>query len=190
MTKDPLFLTKLAGAALIVAWVVVGAAFVSSVLYRPAGIDAPAYPLLDTELVDERPAAPAAPEAEPEVAAAPADGGIAALLAAADAEAGKKVARKCSACHSFDKGGKNRVGPNLWDIVGRGIGAVEGYKFSGALAGHGGTWGYEELDAFVASPKAFASGTKMAFAGIKSGADRADLIAHLRGLSDSPKPLP
>ena len=190
MSKDPLFVTKLTGAVLVTAWVVVIAVFASWLLYQPGSIDTPAYPLLDTEVVDERPAAPAAPEAESAVAAAPADGGIAVLLAAADAEAGKKVAKKCSACHSFDKGGKNKVGPNLWDIVGRGVGAVEGYKFSGALAGVGGTWGYEELDAFLASPKAFAAGTKMAFAGIKSGSDRADLIAHLRGLSDSPKPLP
>ena len=74
--------------------------------------------------------------------------------------------------------------------MGRTIGTAEAYKFSGALAGHGGTWGYEQLDAFLASPKAFAAGTKMSFAGLPDAADRADVIAYLRGLSDNPQPLP
>ena len=116
--------------------------------------------------------------------------GLGALLASADAEAGKKLAKKCSACHTINKGGKNKIGPTLWDVVGRGIGATEGFKFSGALANLGGTWGYEELDGFLKKPKAFASGTKMSFSGIKSETDRANLIAYLRSLSDDPKALP
>jgi len=190
MSKDPLLLTKLAGAALVIAWITVAAVLVSWTLYRPGSIDTPAYPLLDTQIVDERPVAPAAPEAMPDAAAATAAGGIDALLAKADPAAGGKEAKKCAACHSFDKGGRHKVGPNLWDVVGRKIGIAEGYKFSGALAGHGGTWGYEQLDAFLASPKAFAAGTKMSFAGLPDAADRADVIAYLRGLSDNPQPLP
>ena len=116
--------------------------------------------------------------------------GLGALLASADAEAGKKLAKKCSACHTVNKGGKNKIGPTLWDVVGRGIGATEGFKFSGALANLGGTWGYEELDGFLKKPKTFASGTKMSFSGIKSETDRANLIAYLRSLSDDPKALP
>ncbi|MDH3228643.1 MAG: cytochrome c family protein [Alphaproteobacteria bacterium] len=190
MSKDPLLLTKLAGAALVVAWIAVAAVFVSSILYRPGSIDSPAYPLLDTEIVDERPTAPAAPEAGTEAPVEPAAGGIGALLAAADAAAGEKVAKKCAACHSFEEGGRHKIGPNLWNVVGRGIGAVDGYKFSAALAEHGGTWGYDELDAFLTAPKTFAAGTKMTFAGLRNEADRADVIAYLRNLSDNPKPLP
>lgn len=190
MFKDPLILTKLAGAVLVTIWIAVAAGTVSWVLYRPGSIETPAYPLLDTEIVDERPAAPATQEARTDAPAPMAAGGIGALLANADAAAGGKVAKKCAACHSFDEGGRHKVGPNLWNVVGRDIGAAEGYKFSGAMADLGGTWDYEALDAFLTSPKAFAAGTKMSFAGIRDAGDRADLIAYLRGLSDSPLPLP
>ena len=119
-----------------------------------------------------------------------ADGTVLALLAAADAGAGKKVFKKCKACHSADKSGAHKVGPNLWDVVGRAKAGAQGYKFSGVLAGLGGTWTFEDLDAFLAKPKAFAPGTKMTFNGVKKAADRAAVIAYLRSLSDSPKPLP
>lgn len=190
MTKDPLFLTKLAGAVLVAAWIIVGAALASWMLYQPRQLDEPVYPLLDTEMVDTRPGGGDTPADDSE---APAEGGgddLAARLAAADPAAGAKVVRKCTACHSANKGAGHKIGPNLWDIVGRGIGAAEDYRFSAALAEHGGSWGYEELDTFLAAPKTFAEGTRMTFAGISNDSDRADLIVYLRGLSDSPKPLP
>ena len=190
MFKDPLLLTKLASAVLVTVWIAVGAGIASWVLYQPGSIDKPAYPLLDTQIVDERPVAPATAEAEPAPPVQDAGAGIGARLAGADAGAGERIAKKCAACHSFEAGGKHKVGPNLWDVVGRGIGAAEGFKYSGALAGIGGSWSYEQLDAFLTAPRAFAAGTKMTFAGIRDAADRADLIAYLRGLSDSPKPLP
>ena len=115
---------------------------------------------------------------------------LGALLAAADVASGKKLARRCSSCHSFDKGGKNKVGPNLWDIVGRDMAQVAGFKYSDALAGVGGQWGYAMLDSFLTKPKAMVPGTKMSFAGVKKPAGRADLIAFLRSMSDSPPPLP
>ncbi len=115
---------------------------------------------------------------------------LGALLAAADVASGKKIAKKCSACHSFDKGGKNKVGPNLWDIVGRDMAQVAGFKYSDALAGMGGTWDYAAWDRFLTKPKAMVPGTKMSFAGEKKPGKRADLIAFLRSMSDSPPPLP
>jgi cytochrome c len=89
-----------------------------------------------------------------------------------------------------DKGGRHKVGPNLWDVVGRAKAGAGGYKFSRALAGLGGAWTFEDLDAYLAKPKAFAPGTKMTFNGVKKAADRAAVILYLRSLSDSPKPLP
>ncbi len=135
-----------------------------------------------------------AAEAEPPGAAeAPAETatGVAALVAAADPAAGVKTIKKCTACHSLNKGGKNRLGPNLWDIVGRPVASAAGYKFSNALKDKSGeTWSYDTLDAFLTKPKDWAPGTKMSFAGITKPERRADLIAHLRSLSDSPAALP
>ncbi len=149
----------------------------------------------------QAPSMAAAVEAEPQQAATAATAveaepvktptGVTALLAAADPAAGAKAVKKCAACHTFDKGGKNRLGPNLWDLVGRPIASVAGYKYSGALkAKSGETWDYENLDGYLTKPKAWAPGTKMSFAGIKKPGPRADLIAHLRSLSDSPAALP
>ncbi len=117
--------------------------------------------------------------------------GVAALLAAADPAAGAKAVRRCTGCHTLDKGGKHRLGPNLWDLVGRPVASAEGYGYSAALKDKSGeTWTYENLDAFLTRPKGWAPGTKMLFAGIRKPGQRADLIAHLRGLSDNPAALP
>ncbi len=122
--------------------------------------------------------------------AAEADNAALAMLASADAAAGKKAFKKCKACHSTEKGGKNKVGPNLWDTVGRAKASVAGYGYSGALEGLGGEWSYKDLDGFLANPKGFAKGTKMGFRGVKKAKDRAAIIVYLRSLSDQPKPLP
>jgi len=198
MSKNPAFKTYVGLAVLTGLWVALLSYWGSEILYRPGEIDKPAYPLMVVEesAPEEQPAETATAEpAATEPAAtetAPAGGGegIAALLAAADAEAGAKVSRKCAACHSFDEGGPNKVGPNLWDIVGRPVAGHEGYKYSDALTGLGGEWSYDRLDGFLTKPKDFAAGTKMSFAGLKSAEDRANLIAFLRGQSASPKPLP
>jgi cytochrome c len=115
------------------------------------------------------------------------------LLAAADAKAGEAVAKKCVACHSFDKGGANKVGPNLYDIVGAKKGHIEGFQYSKALLdlqAKGAKWNYEELWAFLNAPAKYMPGTKMAFAGIKNPEERANLLAYLRSLSASPVAFP
>ncbi len=125
-----------------------------------------------------------------EVAAEPGLEPMASLLAAASVESGKKLAKKCALCHTFKKGGPHKIGPNLWDIVGADKARWENFSYSTALAGVGGSWWYEELNAWVAKPRAYIPGTKMTFNGPKKPEDRADLIAYLRTLSDSPRPLP
>jgi len=102
---------------------------------------------------------------------------------AGDAEKGKKVFNKCKACHGIDEGGKNKLGPNLWNMVGAPIAAVDGYKYSKALlayAGEAGNWNEENLDAWLKKPKDLVRKTKMIFPGLKKEADRADLIAYLK----------
>ena len=114
-----------------------------------------------------------------------------ALIKSADVAAGEKIAKRCAICHTFDKGAPNKVWPNLWNVVGGPHAHKEDFKYSDAMmALHDKPWTYEDLDAFLASPKDYAPGTKMAFAGLKKAEDRAAVIAYLRSLSDSPQPLP
>jgi len=121
---------------------------------------------------------------------AAAGGSLPDLLKAADPAAGEKVAAKCKACHDFSKGGPNKIGPNLWDIVDAKQAHLDNFSYSDAVKKLGKQWTYEELDKFLTTPKEYAPGTKMAFPGLKKSEDRAALIAYLRTLSDSPKPLP
>ncbi len=111
------------------------------------------------------------------------------LIATADIARGEKLSKACAACHSFDNGGPNKVGPNLWGVVGAPKGAHGGFEYSSAMAGHGGAWGYLELNKFLWKPKKYISGTKMNYNGIKSPEDRAAMIAWLRTLGSS-DPLP
>lgn len=111
-------------------------------------------------------------------------------LASADVAKGQGVFNKCVACHTIDKGGANGTGPNLWGLMGMGVGKGHGYAFSSALSEHGGTWTWKTLSDWLENPKAFAPGTKMTFAGISNPQDRANLIAFLNSKSDSPLPLP
>lgn len=148
----------------------------------------------------EAPAAEAAPagEAAPAegaaetAAAAPAGGQSAvALIATADPAAGEKVSAKCKACHDFTKGGKNKVGPHLWGIVGGNHAAVADFPYSDVMKGMAGKpWTYEDLDKYLENPKAYAPGTKMSFPGLKKPEERAAMIRWLRDQSDAPIPLP
>jgi cytochrome c len=111
-------------------------------------------------------------------------------LAKADPAKGAEVFKKCAACHNADKGGANQLGPNLWGVLGEPIGQGKGFAFSDALAKKGGTWNWDNLNQWLTSPKAFAPGTKMTFAGLGNPQDRANVIAYLNQQSDAPKPLP
>ncbi len=115
---------------------------------------------------------------------------ISALLAMGDVDHGKNVFKKCSACHSVNKGGKNKIGPALYNVLGRNVAALGNYKYSKALAGYGKSWTFEEMNGFLTKPTAYIKGTKMAFAGLKKEKDRASIILFMNQNSDSPLPLP
>ena len=115
---------------------------------------------------------------------------IAALMALGDIATGEKVFKKCSACHSIVKGGKNNIGPALYNVVGRKVGAVSDYKYSKALSAYEKQWTFEELNGYLIKPAKWIKGTKMAFAGLRKEKDRASVILYLNQNSDNPKPLP
>jgi cytochrome c2 len=145
--------------------------------------EAPARPGMVVEIAE---VTPAVDEASAEEAPH-----IAALLADADPDRGQAAARACAACHTFDQGGAHRIGPNLWDIVGQPLAHFDNYAYSDAMQARSEeTWTYEALNEFIANPRGFLPGTKMAYAGMRRDDQRADLIAYLRTLSDDPQPLP
>jgi cytochrome c len=142
----------------------------------------PAKPGYDVAVPEQAPAGkPAEPEKQQPIEQ---------LLANADLGRGENAAKKCQACHTFTKGGRNMVGPNLWGVVGRPRASEPGFNYSAAMKGKGGNWAIDELNQFIANPRGFIPGTNMTFAGIQRGGERADVIAYLNSLSDNPAPLP
>ncbi|MEM1398861.1 MAG: cytochrome c family protein [Pseudomonadota bacterium] len=176
-------LNKIFAAVLVAGILAMLSGFVGRLLVPEAHYDENAYKI---EVLDDGGADVAAVEEEalPEVGP---------LLASADPAAGESGSRACAACHSFDNGGANKVGPNLWDIVNKPIGGVDGFGYSDVLAGKGAdgaVWDYESLNAFLAAPRDWAPGTAMSYAGMRNEDDRANIIAWMRTLSDSPAALP
>lgn len=129
-------------------------------------------------------------EAEGGESAAAAEEPIAFYLAKADPAAGEAVFKKCAACHNATKGGANQLGPNLWGVLGKPHGHVPGFPYSDALKSKTGVWDWDGLNHWLKSPKAYAPGTKMTFAGLSKPEDRANVIAYLNQQSDSPLPMP
>ena len=115
---------------------------------------------------------------------------ITTIMALGDVVSGEKIFKKCAACHSIDKGGKNKIGPALYNVVGRAVGGVDDYKYSKTLASYGKEWTFEELNGFLTKPSSYLKGTKMSYAGLRKEKDRASVIKYLNQNSDSPKLLP
>ena len=115
---------------------------------------------------------------------------ISSLLSLGDVTHGEKVFKKCAACHSINKDGRNKIGPKLYNVVGKAIGATSDYKYSKALISYSKTWTFEELNGFLIKPAKWIKGNKMGFAGLKNDKDRASVILYLNQNSDNPQPLP
>ncbi len=181
MSKDALLLNKVAGGVLAAGLIAMGLGTLSHALYNPETLEQNAYTIAE----GGETTASAAPAAVEEVVVVIAD-----MLGTADIAKGAKLTKKCASCHTFDDGGADKLGPNLYNIIGDTIGGQSSYSYSSAMAAKGGNWGFEELSQFLTKPKDYVSGTKMQFAGLKKPADRANLIAYLRTLSANPVPLP
>ncbi len=190
---------KLAGATLAALLVLVGVNTAVDELYPRGEVQSdvastgqPSADVAQTQAASRSASEPSSQDqaAEPsDPAAADAAPSLAVLLASADASAGEGAARACRACHVFDEGNANRVGPGLYGIVGRPLAAAEGYNYSDALKNKGGEWTYAALDGFLENPREWVPGNKMSYPGIRDAKNRADLIAYLASLGDAP-PFP
>lgn len=177
---DSFEFNKVVGAVLFAVLVLFGMRTVSNLLFAAHPPEKPGY---EVEIAEADDAGGKSEEKKEEVS-------IAMLMQSADAEKGAKVFKKCAQCHSVEEGKKKPTGPTLYGVLGREKGAGGDFAYSTAIKEKGGKWGYEQLDGFIAAPKKWLPGTKMAFAGVRKPNQRADLIAYLRTLSASPLPLP
>ena len=177
---DSFELNKIIAAVLMVALLVIGIGKISEVIFHVEKPKTPGYIVEVEKLADT--------SMTTEVTEVKVD--IAALMALGDISSGEKIFKKCAACHSIVKGGKNNIGPALYNVVGRKIGGVSDYKYSKALGAYGKEWNFEELNGFLIKPAKWIRGTKMAYAGLRKEKDRASVIKYLNQNSDNPLPLP
>ena len=178
---DSFELNKIIASILIVALLIIGLNKLSSLIFH---VDKPKIPGYTVEVEQTN----SATEANLEIVEEKVD--IVALMALGDISSGEKIFKKCAACHSIVKGGKNKIGPALYNVVGRQVGGVSDYKYSKALAKYEKTWTFEELNGFLLKPAKWIKGTKMAYAGLRKEKDRASIIKYLNQNSDNPLPLP
>ena len=179
---DSFELNKIIAAILMVALLLIGIGKLSDVIFHVEKPETPGYSVeveQETVVSSQINSQPAEDKID-----------IAALIAMGDINTGEKVFKKCAACHSIVKGGKNNIGPALYNVVGRDVGAVGDYKYSKALAAYGKAWTFEELNGYLLKPAKWIKGTKMAFAGLRKEKDRASVILYLNQNSDNPLPLP
>src|SRR5256714_837788 len=176
---DSFEINKILGAFLFTCLCLLSLNIAAEAVFHPVKPVKPGFEVAATE------SASGAPEAAKEP-----DEPIEKLLASATVDKGANSAKKCAACHTFGKGEPNRVGPNLYGVVGRPKGTEGGFDYSAPMKGKGGNWTVDDLDKFLANPRGFVPGTKMSFAGLPRGTERADVIAFLNSKSDNPAPLP
>ena len=179
---DSFELNKIIAAVLLVALIIIGIGKLSDAIFYVEKPKTPGY------TVEVEQAVTASTESKSDTSMEKVD--IAALMAMADLAHGEKVFKKCAACHSIVKGGKNNIGPALYNVVNRQVGVVSDYKYSKALTEYGKNWTFEELNGYLIRPAKWIKGTKMAFAGLKKEKDRASVILYLNQNSDNPLPLP
>jgi len=179
---DSFEINKIVAAILMVALLVIGIGKLTNVIFHVEKPETPGYAVeVDQVVVVSAETGSGTTEEKIDIAA---------LLAMGDLATGEKVFKKCAACHSIVKGGKNNIGPALYNVVGRKIGVVNDYKYSKALSEYGKEWTFEELNGYLIKPAKWIKGTKMAFAGLRKETDRASVILYLNKNSDSPLPLP
>ena len=154
--------------------------FLAGKLVKEEKLENPAYPIDGVEIADAGSTVKKVELPEP----------VLGLIADADVKTGEQLSRQCAACHSFDKGGPNKIGPNLWNVVNQPKGAVDGYNYSSALMETAGKWDFVALNKFLWRPDWYIEGTKMNYIGIKKPERRAAMIAWLRTLAEAPAPLP
>ena len=180
---DSFELNKIIGAILMTALIVIGINKVSDVIFHVDKPKESAYKVEGVELASTSSQTSAQVKEVVQI-------DIKEVLAMGNIAHGEKVFKKCSACHIVAKGGKNKIGPALYGIVGKASAISEGYSYSKALKAHGKSWGFEELNAYLLKPQSYIKGTKMAFAGLRKDKDRASVILYLNSQSDSPLPKP
>ena len=178
---DSFEINKIIAAILLVALLIIGIGKLTDIIFHVEKPKIPGY-------VVEVKQAVATTQSTSEVTENKVD--ITALMAMGDLATGEKVFKKCAACHSIVKGGKNNIGPALYNVVSRQVGSVNDYKYSKALSAYGKNWTFEELNGYLIKPAKWIKGTKMAFAGLRKEKDRASVIKYLNQNSDSPLSLP